>query len=244
MYFNDKDAVKYGVEEAIIIQNIRFWLQKNRANGKHFHDGRYWTYNSKPAFAKLFPFWSEKQIRRILDSLRKQGVLVVGNYNPNPYDKTLWYSFSDQSMIDEWKEQAGADSPESPLCRPKSPSRTDQTGRSITDINTDIKTNISPPHAEEDAHPPVKKKESIKSPILFEKFWDTYGKKTNKAGTVREWNKLSTDDQQVAVSKVPDYVKFRPDPVYRKDPERYLKHRVFEDEILNIPKQPAFKDYV
>ena len=153
MYFNDKDAVKYGVEEAIIIQNIRFWLQKNRANGKHFHDGRYWTYNSKPAFAKLFPFWSEKQIRRILDSLRKQEVLVVHNYNPNPYDKTLWYSFTDQSMIDEWKE----DSPHEPVCRPKSPARTDQTGRSITDINTDNKTDISPPHTEE-THTTVKKK--------------------------------------------------------------------------------------
>ena len=101
-------------------------------------------------------------------------------------------------------------------------------------LNKD-KENISPP--------PVKKKESIKSPILFDKFWDTYGKKTNKAGTIREWNKLSTDSQQAAVDKVPDYLKFRPDPVYRKDPERYLKHRVFEDEILNIPKQPAFKDY-
>lgn len=231
MYFNDKDAVKYGVDEAIIIQNIRFWLQKNRANGKHFHDGRYWTYNSKPAFAKLFPFWSEKQIRRILDSLRKQEVLVVHNYNPNPYDKTLWYSFADQSMIDEWKE----DSPHEPVCRPKSPARTDQTGRSITDINTDNKTNTTRTH--------VQKKESIKNPILFDKFWLLYNKKTGKANTIKEWNKIPEDKYPLIIDSLTNYLKDRPDPKFRKDPERYLKHKVYEDEAFNDSAAPEFMDY-
>ena len=36
-------AAKYGVNEAIMLNNFIYWIAKNEANGKHFHDGRYWT---------------------------------------------------------------------------------------------------------------------------------------------------------------------------------------------------------
>ena len=45
--FDTKEAMEHGVNEAIIIANIRFWVQKNKANDKHFYEGRTWTYNSK-----------------------------------------------------------------------------------------------------------------------------------------------------------------------------------------------------
>lgn len=91
-------AKKYGVEGGIMLQNLYFWISKNKANGKHFHDGRYWTYNSTKAFAELFPCWSEKQIRRILNNLKKAGAIHVGNYNKNPYDHTTWYAL-DESVL-------------------------------------------------------------------------------------------------------------------------------------------------
>lgn len=34
-----------GLNEAIVLQQINFWLEVNRQNGKNFHDGRYWIYN-------------------------------------------------------------------------------------------------------------------------------------------------------------------------------------------------------
>lgn len=89
-------ATKYGVNEAILLNNFIFWIAKNEANRIHFHDGRYWTYNSVRAFAELFPFWSEKQIRTTIASLERQGVLLKGNYNEQKYDRSLWYSFSDE----------------------------------------------------------------------------------------------------------------------------------------------------
>ena len=85
----------YGPEEAIMLTNIEFWIKKNEANGKHFHDGRYWTYNSLEAFTQIFPFWSVKQIRRILKSLIDQGAIVTGSYNQSVYDHTTWYALSD-----------------------------------------------------------------------------------------------------------------------------------------------------
>lgn len=90
--FETEYAKKYGVEEAILLQNFIFWINKNKANKVHFYKGRYWTYNSKKAMLELFPFWSESQIKRIINSLINQGVLITGNFNKSPYDKTTWYS--------------------------------------------------------------------------------------------------------------------------------------------------------
>ena len=93
--FDTELAQKLGVNEAILLQNIVFWLLKNKANGSNYYDGRYWTYNSHKAFKELFPFWTENQIRRILESLFEKGVILKGDYNSSPYDKTKWYALSD-----------------------------------------------------------------------------------------------------------------------------------------------------
>lgn len=94
-HFDEEIAKDIGVEAAIMYSNIEYWVQKNQANGKedkHFHDGRWWTYNSTKAFAALFPFWSEKQITRIITKLEDKGYIVTGNYNKAKYDRTKWYS--------------------------------------------------------------------------------------------------------------------------------------------------------
>jgi uncharacterized phage protein (TIGR02220 family) len=90
--FDVEEAKKYGVECAIILNNIRFWIDKNKANKKHFYDGLYWTYNSAKAFSELFPYFSEHQVRRFLNKLEQLGVIVCSNYNVSGYDKTKWYS--------------------------------------------------------------------------------------------------------------------------------------------------------
>ena len=93
--FNKDDARRYGVDEAIMLWHIRYWVEKNTADKRHFHDGRYWTYSSAEAFTKIFPFWSSGQIRRILKSLQAQGAILVGNYNSYAQDRTSWYALSD-----------------------------------------------------------------------------------------------------------------------------------------------------
>lgn len=88
-------AKEYGVDIAIVVNNIAFWLQKNKANKKHIYDGKIWTYNTTKAFTELFPYWTQNQIRRILDNMEKDGILEIGNYNATAYDRTKWYTFTD-----------------------------------------------------------------------------------------------------------------------------------------------------
>jgi hypothetical protein len=132
-HFDIEDAKKYGVDEAIVLYNIRFWCEKNEANEKHYHEdengvGRYWTYNSKRAFTVIFPFWNEQKLRRILDSLRKQGAIITGNFNKNSYDHTLWYAINDNS-IGQIR----------PIKRPEATDQTVEDDRPIPYINTDRK---------------------------------------------------------------------------------------------------------
>lgn len=96
--FDTDIAQRFGINEAILIQNLVFWIRKNEANDKHFHDGRYWTYNSAEAFAQLFPFWTVNQVRRLLARLVEIGVLVKGNYNASQYDRTMWYGFANSFL--------------------------------------------------------------------------------------------------------------------------------------------------
>jgi hypothetical protein len=97
-YFRLDDAAKYGLTEAIMLQNFRHWIGYNQANGKHQHDGKTWTYNSVKAFGAMFPYLTANQIRRCIESLIAQGVLVRGNYNESAYNKTSWFAFSDESF--------------------------------------------------------------------------------------------------------------------------------------------------
>ena len=90
--FSVEIAQKCGVNAAIIFQNIYYWCEHNRANGRNEHDGIYWTFNSRKAFVDLFPYLTERQIRTALDKLIEDGLIVTGNYNTDPRDRTLWYA--------------------------------------------------------------------------------------------------------------------------------------------------------
>ena len=84
------------VEKAILIENIAFWILKNKSSKKNFYDGHYWTYNSAEGFKELFPYWSRKKIQNKLKELENDGFLKVGCYNKSAYDRTKWYTITNE----------------------------------------------------------------------------------------------------------------------------------------------------
>lgn len=91
-------ARRFGLEEAALLDSMVFWWRTNKANGRNFRDGRWWTFNSVKALSEIFPWWSEKQVRRILTSCVEQGALMEGAYNTEPRDRTKWYSPGDELL--------------------------------------------------------------------------------------------------------------------------------------------------
>tara|TARA_R110000868_G_scaffold152005_1_gene376592 strand:+ start:81 stop:740 length:660 start_codon:yes stop_codon:yes gene_type:complete len=121
--FDVNTAVRHGIQAAILIENLRFWLIKNIANKKNLYEGHYWTYNSAKAFAELFPYMSEDSIQRVLKKLEVEGILFTGNFNNNSHDRTKWYRLSEEFL-----------SAESPIAFRKNAESTN------TDINKDKNT--------------------------------------------------------------------------------------------------------
>lgn len=91
-------ATKFSVEEAILIQHFQHWIGVNRRLKQNFHDGRYWTYQTLEWIAGHFPYWSGKQVERLVKKLTDKGILIKGNYNKLAYDRTVWYAFSEQEI--------------------------------------------------------------------------------------------------------------------------------------------------
>lgn len=128
-------ATKYGILEAILLDNINYWLLKNEANEKNYHDGNYWTYNSTRAFAELFPYASQRQIQTALKKLINEGILITGNYNEYACDRTLWYAFTDKgkSIMRKCKMDCT-----------KNGNEFTENVKPIPNINTNINTNKKP----------------------------------------------------------------------------------------------------
>ena len=70
-HFDGDVAEKFGTDCATFISHMQYWIAKNAANERHFYEGRYWTYNSLSALERLFPFWTRRQIERIIRDLER-----------------------------------------------------------------------------------------------------------------------------------------------------------------------------
>ena len=101
--FNVELATKLGVEKAVIIHNMYYWINHNAKNNKNVYDNSVWTYNSASAFGKLFPYIKDRTISRYLLELERDGYIKTGNYSDNIFDKTKWYSFTD-NFLEELKK--------------------------------------------------------------------------------------------------------------------------------------------
>lgn len=145
--FSTEIAEKIGLVEAILLNNIKFWIDKNKANNENFHKGRYWTYNSAKAFSELFKYLSDRQISRALKQLVDDGYLIKDNFNTNPFDRTSWYALSDKFYDEFIRENGEANNCESNYQTkhtdiPKMENGKAESGKSYidTDINTNNKT--------------------------------------------------------------------------------------------------------
>lgn len=214
-------ATKYGVPAAILLRHIMFWCEKNRANGEHLHDGKYWTYTSRKALREMFPYLGDKQIRNATDKLVEEGLLEVGNYNDLPYDRTLWYSVTNKAF-----EVYYGPSPQLAKYRLK-PADADGTicpndnshlpkGQTNTRYNPDIYN--TPSIILTDNTSP---KGDAQSDDLFSAFWKAYPRKTAKPAAERAFRKAHISDLTALLA---DIERRKRTEDWQKDKGKYIPH--------------------
>lgn len=217
--FNTGIAAITGVDGAIMMNHLFYWIQKNAANKKYFYDGKYWTYNSKEAFSKYFKYWTSKQVKRIIDNLLNDGYIVNGNYNENKLDHTIWYSFTDKGL--ELLKNNDYDMESLDLT--KWENRIDQTGKSIINKN---KTNNNIEDKEEKVNT------------------DVFTKKRTQKDAYTEYDAVFEDGMKKNYPNISSMKKPLQYSEYQKLLDTYTK-----DEVISILKQmenhlPLRKKYV
>ncbi len=94
------------LNEAIVLNQLNYWLEINKKADKNFIDDRYWVYNSYSDWkANDFPYWSEKTIQRAFTRLESKGIVISANYNKLAIDKTKWYTINVkqlQELVDKF----------------------------------------------------------------------------------------------------------------------------------------------
>lgn len=212
--FNIFIAQKYGVDEAIMVHNIYYWVFKNEANNKNYHDGHYWTYNTLNALTQLFPYWTRRQIERILINAEQKGILMKGNFNKHGYDRTGWYTTTQNVKC----YYANGE-----IQITERGNGNHQTVTTIPNSKTDSKEQIE------------------NTDVLlrdFDKFWSLYDKKTDKQKCMKKWRLLKQEVKDKILLHVPKYVISQPDVQFRKNPLTYLTNESWNDEYLKNSNQP------
>ena len=84
-------ATRLGLNEAIILQQVHYWVGINSKKGHNQRDGHYWTYNTFKEWQAQFPFWSLRTIKTVVKNLERSGLLISSNFNKMKTDRTKWY---------------------------------------------------------------------------------------------------------------------------------------------------------
>jgi hypothetical protein len=101
-------AIVIGLHEAMIVQQIHYWVELFRTAGRqdHYQEGHWWVWNSIRQWQEdNFPFWSRDTVRRVFirlenpfeplngrdRRLRRPPLVITGNFNKMACDQTKWY---------------------------------------------------------------------------------------------------------------------------------------------------------
>lgn len=99
-------ATTLGVNEAIVIGQVHYWLKKLSDDPIHQKGGKTWIWNTYREWNHQFPFWGYSTIRRTFRKLERLGILLCDNYNANRTDKTKWYSIDYDVLAKLYKAQS------------------------------------------------------------------------------------------------------------------------------------------
>lgn len=254
--FDTQIAEKYGVEKAVLIHNFVYWIEKNKANKKHFIEGKYWTYNSAKAFCELFPYMgSERKIARLLSELVEAGVLETANHNNDKRNQTKWYALSDEWISQIYRLQlpdlsnANAKNDNSHL--PDLSNEYKETDSKQQIVNKQIGSSkefskLEKPREEKKPQPPTENLENKNQRMVRDDFWVTIAdyKKLqadyfqpeieNYIERYNNWVKQSGKQARYPVGSIR---KWMSDDGVKKKPSKTQRHL---DEVARVANLPRF----
>ncbi|MBN9413743.1 MAG: hypothetical protein J0H12_07500 [Candidatus Paracaedimonas acanthamoebae] len=87
-------ARKIGLNEAIVLQQMHYWLHRNRDKSRNSHR----VYNTSEQWQKQFPFWSIDTLRRTIVSLKSQGLIIDTKVNQKKPNQCFGYTINYEAL--------------------------------------------------------------------------------------------------------------------------------------------------
>lgn len=88
-------AEKIGLNEAIVLQQLHYWLRHARKN----YAGKKWIYKTYDQWREQdFKFWSDKTVRNIFKSLKKKNLVLVKKLADNKQNQVNYYTINYQEL--------------------------------------------------------------------------------------------------------------------------------------------------
>ena len=142
--FSVEFAERYGIVEALLLDYFFFWInnsQKKKEKDK-YHAGRYWVYGSVRKIAEAHPYLSRAKVHRALKKLEEAGAIKTDAFNKMCWDKTTWYTLTDE-ILDLFQNETGGVSKRNRVSQ-------NETGVSQNETTIPIQTPIQTPIQEDD----------------------------------------------------------------------------------------------
>ena len=149
--FSVEFAERFGIVEALLLDYFFFWInnsQKKKEKDK-YHDGRYWVYGSVRKIAEAHPYLSRAKVHRALKKLEEAGAIKTDTFNKMCWDKTTWYTLTDE-ILDLSQNETGGVSKRNRASQNETGVSQNETGVSQNETTIPIQTPIQTPIQEDD----------------------------------------------------------------------------------------------
>lgn len=107
-------ACAVGLNEALFIQQLHYWMRFNLKAGRGMYQGRVWVYNTLEQWHEQFPFWSRSTLQRTIKRCVDAGLADKEMLASDSRDRTLSYSLNYQKLeqvIEDWSSQQPKNDP-------------------------------------------------------------------------------------------------------------------------------------
>lgn len=93
-------AKSLGMNAAVVFNHIVYWLKINASKGHNIHEGKVWMYESRQEISDFLEYISPDSVERAINKLIDSGLLIKGNFSPDPMKRTRWFTVENQKILE------------------------------------------------------------------------------------------------------------------------------------------------
>ena len=228
-------AKAIGVNEALVLQQLHYWLV-NHAEVQH--EGKFWIYKTYEEWQEQdFFFWSVRTVKSIFKKLGDMGLIESQKLSSNRHNRVNYYTINSVKLAEisaiceaefEAKRLAKLAKKGGKPCTADSANLAQSQGANLAQSQ-----GANPAQCLREQEENNKENTTDTLNVPFDDFWNLYDKKVGDKEKIKtKWGKLKDSEREAIMNHLPLYKQAQPNKKYRKDPATYLNNKSWNDELI------------